>query len=118
MEIREKMAIKNAIDQIGLDSIVRILCDSFLIKTNIRKAASISKKEELIEDFSALLEKHLQFHFTTSSSDRLEMINFIDKLNQQKELLEIEKGKLTIADVEKASERLSKKAQSGFEMKQ
>ncbi len=117
MEMNEKLAGRNAIDRTGLDSIVRILCDSFLIKSNHKKISSIKKKEELIEDFSALLEKHLQFRFNTSPNDRLEMINFIDKLNQQRELLEIEKGKLTIDDVKRASERLSKKAQSGFEMK-
>lgn len=117
MEMRDKSAFKNAIDQNGLDSIVRILCESFLINSGHKKISLIGKKEELIEDFSALLEKHLQFRFVNSSSDKLKMINFIDKLNQQKELLELEKGKLNIDNVRKASERLSKKSQSGFETK-
>ena len=49
--------------------------------------------------------------------NKLELINFLDKLNTQKELLELAKGQTNITDIRKAAKRLGKKSQSAFKTK-
>ena len=52
----------------------------------------LQKIEELIDFYSSLLIKYLELKITTSKKDETSgLINFIDKLNVQKELLEIKK---------------------------
>ncbi len=46
--------------------------------------------------------------------EKLELINFIDKMNIQKELLELQKEETNISQIETAGKRLGKKSQSAF----
>lgn len=109
--------IENKIDRHEFDNISRMLLESFLVDANNESASAINKKEELLEHFSLFLKKYLQLHFLTSSQDKLRLINFIDKLNGQRELLELRKGKTKLADIKLAGQRLGKKSQSAFKTK-
>ena len=107
----------NAIDEGEFEHISRIVFDTLRIKRNAISHAQVEKKGLLITIYSSFLEKYLELQLTNSRQDRLEMINFIDKLNMQKELLELKKGETKIADIRVAAQRLGKKAQSAFSTK-
>ena len=59
----------------------------------------------------------MDLHVESSKQSRLTLIDFIDKLNMQKELLALDKGESTIAEIKLAGRRLGKKSQSAFEKK-
>ena len=52
-----------------------------------------------------------------SKQDKLELINLMDKLNMQKELLELLKENVSHEKLQLAADRLGKKAQSSFKNK-
>lgn len=116
------------INKIGaeeFDRISRILFDSFKISStdfpNVelksKQLRDLSKKEELIISYSSFLNKLLELKFVESKKSKLELIDFLDKLNLQRELLEIAQGQLTFSDVNKNAKRLGKKSQSAFKSK-
>jgi hypothetical protein len=116
------------INKIGaeeFDRISRILFDSFKISStdfpNVelksKQLNNLSKKEELIISYSSFLNKLLELKFVESKKSKLELIDFLDKLNLQRELLEIAQGQLTFSDVNKNAKRLGKKSQSAFKSK-
>lgn len=107
----------NQIDDQELHGITKIMFDSFYKHREYKSAAYVSKKEKLIDSFANFLEQYLELNFPGSKQTKLKLINFIDKLNVQKELLEIESGETSIASIKLAADRLGKKAQSGFESK-
>ncbi len=113
----KRLSDRNAIESTESDHIIRVLLASFMVRDEYKNVSILNKKDEIISDFSSLLEKYLKLRLATSSTEKLRVINFIDKLNQQRELLDLEKERLNINDVKIASERLGKKAQSGFETK-
>jgi hypothetical protein len=117
MTTLQKIENLNKIDQQEFDHITKILLESFLIKRSYTSNSFLSKKEELLDKFSAFLETYLELHFTNSKLTKLELINFIDKINMQKELLEMAKGDLKISDIKLAGSRLGKKSQSAFKKK-
>jgi hypothetical protein len=59
----------------------------------------------------------LELQLGDSRETKLEFINFLDKLNMQKELLELEKGETKISDIKAAAKRLERKSQSAFQTK-
>ena len=116
------------INKIGaeeFDRISRILFDSFKISSTdfpdvelkSKQLNNLSKKEELIISYSTFLNKLLELKFVESKKSKLELIDFLDKLNLQRELLEIAQGQLTFSDVNKNAKRLGKKSQSAFKSK-
>jgi hypothetical protein len=116
------------INKIGaeeFDRISRILFDSFKISSTdfpdvelkSKQLSDLSKKEELIISYSSFLNKFLELKFVESKKSKLELIDFLDKLNLQRELLEIAQGQLTFSDVNKNAKRLGKKSQSAFKSK-
>lgn len=116
MSTIEEIENYNKIDENEVNTISRKILGSFLTQGSLNHT-TIVKQEILLDDFMALLGKYLQLDFYDSSQDKIELINFIDKLNIQKELLELKKGQTNLADIEAAGERLGKKAQSAFESK-
>lgn len=107
----------NKIEQSEFDNISKMLLESLQIKSDYKSVSFLNKKDELLEHFSMFLEKYLQLHFLTSPQDKLQLINFIDKLNMQRELLDLKKGKIKRSDIELAGQRLGRKAQSAFKSK-
>lgn len=110
-EIRDK----NQIERHDIDNLSSIVFDSILLKGSSKSTSQLKKKEKLIDVFSNFIEQLIELRLISSKGNNLELINFIDKLNMQRELLELEKGETTISDTQTAAGHLGKKAQSAFE---
>ncbi|WP_300096641.1 hypothetical protein [Flavobacterium sp.] len=106
---------KNRLVEKDFGDITEILFKSFLINRTYKKISSLEKKEELVLNFTDFLEKYLEFDIVSSKQNKLSIINFIDKLNLQRELLEVEKGNINLTELKVVSKRFGKKAQSSFE---
>lgn len=113
----DKLEQENKIEEQDFDNVARLVFHSFQINRNYRSHNFIEKKEELLNHFSQFLEKYLELQFLSSKKDKLDLINFIDKMNMQKELLELQKGETNISQIKKAAQRLGKKSQSAFATK-
>ncbi len=105
---------KNRIEKHDIDTLSNIVFDSILVKGDYKTTAQLDKKEKLIDAFAAFVEQLVELRLTSSKENKLELINFIDKLNMQRELLELEKGEISISDIQTAANRLGRKAQSAF----
>jgi hypothetical protein len=68
---------------------------------------------DLISSFVKLMDKYLELK-VIDKKNRIEIINFIDKLNLQKELLDLQKGVSNMKDIKVAAHRLGRKSQSAF----
>ncbi|HVW12867.1 MAG TPA: hypothetical protein VHB54_03545 [Mucilaginibacter sp.] len=117
MTTLEKIEDLNQIDQEEFYKLVKMVYNSFLINRKYTSSSYVTKKEKLINSFSTFLEQYLELQFAGSKQSKLDFINFIDKLNMQKELLEIASGEANMNDIKIAAQRLGKKSQSAFEMK-
>ncbi|MDR3697877.1 hypothetical protein [Mucilaginibacter sp.] len=117
MIIIEKADNINAIKADDMSNINRVLFDSIYINDIYIKDSEVDYKEDMIDRFAEILNKMLLQNVELSDDAKLNIINLLDKLNTQKENLEMIKLKTSIADVQQASERLSKKSQSAFELK-
>jgi hypothetical protein len=106
----------NKIKEDEFEDISKLIFESFLIKKEYKSSSLVEKKEELISLFSGFLEKYIELHFA-NAQDKLQVIRFIDKLNMQRELLELKKGETRISDIKLAAQRLGKKSQSAFATK-
>ena len=117
--VLDKLEKENRIDQQDFDRVAKLVYHSFLIniETNYKSNIILDKKEELLVSFSQFLEKYLELQFLNSKKDKLELINFIDKMNMQKELLELQKNETNISQIQEAGQRLGKKSQSAFSSK-
>lgn len=118
MNAIEKIKKQNSIDETEFDGMSKLMFQSFQInKSDYKSENYIAKKGELISSFTQFLEKYLELHFLSSKVEKLVLINFIDKMNMQKELLELQKGNTKMSDIKIAGNRLGKKSQSAFETK-
>lgn len=117
MNAIERIKKYNSIEETEFDSMSKLMFHSFQINKNYKSENYIVKKEELITSFTQFLEKYLELDFLNSNKEKLEIINFIDKMNMQKELLELQKGDINISDIQIAANRLGKKSQSAFNIK-
>jgi hypothetical protein len=117
MNAIEKITKRNSIDETEFESMSKLMFQSFQINKQYKSESYLTKKEELINSFTQFLEKYLELHFLNSKKEKLEIINFIDKMNMQKELLELQRGDIKISDIQIAANRLGKKSQSAFEIK-
>lgn len=109
-EIRDQ----NEIQENEFDEMTKLMFDSFLIKKSRKDKAIIEKQTYLISLFTEMLNKYIEFQMLSDRKRKLEVINFIDKLNLQKELLDLQKGASKIADINESAQRFGRKAQSSF----
>ena len=107
---------KNAIKPAEFDRVSKIIYNSFSLDRNITDVSDILKREKFLIFFSDFFNQLINNQILDSKS-KLEFIDFIDKLNLQKERLELEKGKLNLPDIQAAGKRIQKKAQSAFKTK-
>lgn len=117
MTILEKYENENTLEEQDFDKVSKLMFQSFLIKGNYKNQNFLDKKEELISYFTQFLEKFLELQFLNSKKDKLHIINFIDKMNIQKELVELRKNETTLEEIEKAGKSLGRKSQSAFKEK-
>ena len=107
----------NFIDENDFTKISAALIESVLFKRAYKKDSVITYKEDMLDSLAALLRKMLVGGSHISKDTKLNLIDLLDKVNTQKELLEIIKSKVSPEDLLIASQRLSKKSQSAFELK-
>ena len=107
----------NVVNEDDLSKINIVLLESFLVNNFNLNEEVVIYKENIIDGFMELLKKMMSQNSEMSKESRLIVIKLLDKLNVQKENLEIIKLKTDISDIRKASERLSKKSQSAFQLK-
>jgi len=100
-----------------MPNINKVLFDSIYINGIYINESEVNYKENMIDRLAEILNKILVQNAELSDDAKLNIINLLDKLNTQKENLEMIKLKSSIADIQQASERLSKKSQSAFELK-
>jgi len=100
-----------------LNKLNLVLVDSLNIKNIYSDNSGDSYKEDMINAFSELLKKVLFQSPEISNDSKLTVIKLLQKINTQKEALEIIRSKVSAEDLMIASERLSKKSQSAFELK-
>lgn len=117
MTVLQEIKSLNKINQKEFETVSRIVSESLMIIGKNENHSQIAQKEELIRIFSSFLEKYLEMQFVNSNENKLYLINFIDKLNMQKELLELIRGETKISGIKSASQRLGRKSQSAFKTK-
>lgn len=108
---------KNEIDEKEFSEMTKLMYGSFLIERAKRDKSILEKQTVLISLFTQMLNKYLEFQMLNDKKKKLEFINFIDKLNLQKELLDLEKGITNIDDIKKTAQRFGTKPQSAFSTK-
>jgi len=112
MTALQQMEISSRIGEEEFDSLSEILFHSVSLNREYKSQSAISKKEELIQDLVLFLNKYLALKVTASSKQKLQIITLIHKLTMQKELIELQTGKLNMKDIKAASKTFGKKAQS------
>ena len=117
MTTLEKYGNENQLEKQDFDKVVKLVFESFLLKREYKSQNFLNKKEELMTNFTQFLEKYLELKFLNSKEDKLELIEFIDKMNVQKELVELKRKETSFSEIEKAGKSLGRKSQSAFEKK-
>jgi len=105
----------NQINKDDTNSILEIVYKAISINREYKSDSVVNKKSDFIFDFTELLEGFIDKRFFKDKNEKLDIMNFIDKLNTQKEILELQKD--NILSLKKASIRLGKKSQSAFDKK-
>lgn len=107
---------ENKLDLRDFDRVTKLVYHSCVIDESNEDDSNqiLVKKEELLSHFGQFLEKYLELEFLSSKKEKLELINFIDKINLQKELLELLKNESHFSQIQKAGQKLGKKSQSAF----
>lgn len=110
----ESIGELNTIKVEDLNEINPVLFDAFHID-DINLGESITKdKLEWLNGFADVLKKIFFRDSTLSDDSKLVIIKLLDKINTQRDILEMIISKTSPEDLLIASERLSKKSQSAF----
>ncbi len=117
MIVLDKLEQQNNIEEQEFERMSKLVFQSFLIRRDYKSDNLLTKKEELITHFTQFLEKYLELQFLSSKKDKLEFINFIDKMNTQKELLELQRNEIDMIQIKLAGKSLGMKSQSAFSTK-
>ena len=116
--VAKNKKMEEKIFQKDITEVYRIIISSFyedLRKRKTNPKAVVS--ERLIDKYKLFLVALLENDLLRDKKDKLEIIKFIDKLNSQKEALEIKSGKKSFEELSAASKRLGRKSQSAFSSK-
>jgi transcription initiation factor TFIIIB Brf1 subunit/transcription initiation factor TFIIB len=108
---------QNKISASEFDSISKIVLDSFLLDVETKDISQFQKKKELLDIYKSFISKYLELKFVHSKEEKLTIIRFLDKLNLQKELLDLSEGLINLSDIKSAAKSLGRKSQSAFKIK-
>ena len=111
MTALQKMEVTSMIEEDEFDSLTEILFHSVSMNRQYKSQSAILKKEELIENLISFLNKSLALKVTAAPKHKLQIINLICKLTQQKELIQIQTGKLNLEHIKAAAITMGKKTQ-------
>ena len=106
----QEMELSSRIDEAEFNGLSEILFHSVSVNRQYKSQSAIAKKEELIEDLVLFLNKYLALKVTASSKQKSQIVNLIYKLTMQKELIELQTGKLNIQGIKAAAKRMGKKS--------
>jgi len=103
----------NKIDENEFSQMTRIMFNSIILHPAANDKSLLEKKSLLLTEFSDLLNKMIQFK-VTDRNKKVELIDFIEKLNLQKDLIDLQKGLINMEDAKQVADNLGKKAQTSF----
>lgn len=113
MTVLERYEVENKIDEQEFDHIMSGVFNTFLLHNYSYKSENqLRKKDEMLDQFGQLLETYIDLKFKISQNEKLTILNFLDKINMQRELLELKRNEIAMTDIKNASKRFGKKAQS------
>jgi hypothetical protein len=115
--ILSELKAQNEIEEEEFSEMTRLLYGSFVLKKPNKDKKILEKQSILISLFTEMLSKYLELKMVNDKKIKLEFINFIDKLNLQKELLDLQKGITSINDIKETAQRFGRKSQSAFSKK-
>ena len=110
----DKYIEKTRIQNESLHQVIFSIFNFTDIKTNYKRASTVQKKEEMVDEVISVMEKFLELNIVKDKSQKLEMIDVLDKLYFKKEVLELLKSEIKLKDIQEAGNRLGKKSQSAF----
>lgn len=112
MTLAEEIDKISRISETDVKDLATILMHSFRFsKTGADE--SLKRQDSILSDLIIFLEKYLDEN-VLDKQDKLVVVKILDKINIQKELIELKLQGLYIEDLEIAAERLGKKSQSAF----
>jgi len=115
MTVSHEVEEKSSLEQNDLTSLNAIILDQLGRKPN--STVQARKSEKLLDYFTNLIAFLLDSQFARKKEQTLYLIDLLDKLNTQRDLLEIKRDNMKISDLRAVSKRLGKKSQSGLETK-
>jgi hypothetical protein len=107
----------NAIDESDSNKISIVLFEWLSLKQSYKNESLVNYNEYVIDTLADLFKKMLVQDTAMTKEAKLNVVDLLDKLKTQKENLDFIKSNITSSDIQQASKRLSKKAQSAFETK-
>lgn len=114
MAVLDKYIEKTKIEEENLHHLISSIFSFTDIKDNYKHISTVDKKEEIVDGIISLLEKYLELGIVKNKSQKLEIIDVLDKLHFRKEVLEGMKNNIDFEKIEKAGKKLGKKSQSAF----
>ncbi len=117
MSILAQLEQKNKIEEQDFDKVSKLVFQSFTLNNKRKSLSNLHKKEDLIDSYTHFLKQYLELEFLSSKDDKLELINFIDKMNTQKELLALMRDETSLEKIKADANRLGNKSQSAFSTK-
>lgn len=114
MELIDQIQAKNKLDkELIEDTMGQMFTVLFNVPNNI-SSTRLSFKYDLVQDYIGIVQKMLSSGFVRSNEKKIQLIDFIDRLNTQSEVIEFLQSDKSKADLKKAAKRLGDKAQSSF----
>lgn len=113
MPVLQEIKQKDQFSEADLNQVTKIIFYSF----SINHLEKFDEQEQLLDYFKIFLKKYLNSNLLTTRKSKVQLINFLDKVNLQKELLELRKGEINIDQIKLAAQSLGKKSQSAFTTK-
>lgn len=112
MTLAEEIEKINPMSEADIKNLSLVLLHSVRISQN-SSTRFLKCQEDIVSDFISLLGKFMNENIL-DNSQKLLVVKLLDKMNLQKELIELRSQGLSIDDLKIAAERLGKKSQSAF----
>ena len=112
MALKQEDIITNKVSKKDMNDVFHILSSSILIDSINTNKSELKARNVFISFFSNALEEVMRVNVVKSKSDRLKVIKLLDKLQAQRETIELANSNPIHLQI--AAERLGKKVQSAF----
>ncbi len=98
--------LQDHIDQKDISQVINTIND--LISNSLHDP-------RFLNTFLSFIEQSLSVSNFSSPNNKLQLINFLDKINRYRETQETERGKINITELKETAKRFGIKAQSAFD---